>query len=147
MWLPCEIEPVSSLLPEQVTLLLLGCMWFKYHDSRRTASRTNLYESLVVSILSYGRKTLTMLTDVECKAFEMKCLWRLIHISYREQKSSECVRRLVTILIGPDEPLLAKVKRRKMVWSMSLGDTLPKDSSPEMGGVRKSTRQAEKKGE
>lgn len=87
-----------------------------------------------------------MLTDVESKAFEMKCLRRLIHISYREQKSSECVRRLVTILIGPDEPLLAKVKRRKMVWSMSLGDTLPKDSPPEMAGVRKSTRQGEKKG-
>jgi hypothetical protein len=39
-----------------------------------------------------------------------------IRISYREHKTNEYVRSTVTALVGPQEPLLATVKRRKLAW-------------------------------
>ncbi|XP_076438559.1 uncharacterized protein LOC143277565 [Babylonia areolata] len=44
------------------------------------------------------------------------CLRRLLHISYKEHKTNDCVRNLVSNLVGPQEPLLATVKRWKMAW-------------------------------
>ena len=77
-----------------------------------------LFRSLVVSVLLYGCETWTLQADTErrVEAFEFKCLRRLLHISYLEHKTNEYVRSTTTSLVGPHEPLLATVKRRKLAW-------------------------------
>ena len=82
------------------------------------STKYRLYKSLVVSILLYGCETWTLLADTErrIQAFEHKCLRRLLHISYLEHKTNEYVRNTTSALVGPQEPLLATVKRRKLAW-------------------------------
>ena len=77
-----------------------------------------LFKSLVVSILLYGCEAWTLLADTErrIQAFQFKCLRRLLGISYREHKTNDFVWRTVENLVGPQEPLLATVKRRKLQW-------------------------------
>lgn len=82
------------------------------------STKHRLYKSLVVSILLYGCETWTLLaaTEKKLQAFENKCLRKLLRISYREHKTNAYVRSTVTSLVGPHEPLLATVKRRKLAW-------------------------------
>ena len=73
---------------------------------------------MVVSILLYGCETWTLLADDErrIQALETRCLRKLLRISHREDKTSDCVQSLVKSLVGPREPLLATVRRRKLAW-------------------------------
>ncbi|KAI8509548.1 hypothetical protein Bbelb_133960 [Branchiostoma belcheri] len=75
-----------------------------------------LYKALVVTILLYGCETWTLLAETERKiqSFETKCLRRLLQISYKEHKTNKYVRELVQSLVGPQEPLLTTVRRRKL---------------------------------
>ena len=75
-----------------------------------------LYKSLVVSVLLYGCETWTLLADTErrIEAFELKCWRRLLRLTYLDRKTNEYVRSTVELFIGPQEPLLATVKRRKL---------------------------------
>ncbi|GFS13586.1 retrovirus-related Pol polyprotein LINE-1 [Elysia marginata] len=86
---------------------------------RLVASSKKLLEwkSLVSSILTYGCETWTLLADTEgrIQAFE-KCLRKLLRISYKDHVTNESVRELVVAYVGPQEPLLATVKRRKLAW-------------------------------
>ena len=84
----------------------------------RFQTKYRLYKSLVLSTLLYGCEAWTLLAEAErrIQAFEMKCLRRLLHISYREHKTNEYVQDTVWALVGPQEPLLATVKRRKLGW-------------------------------
>ena len=43
-----------------------------------------------------------------------KCTRKLLHISYLEHKTNDWVQSKVNFLVGPQEPLLASVKRRKL---------------------------------
>ena len=78
------------------------------------ASKFKLYNCLVTSILLSGCETWTLLADCEkrIQAFETKCLRKRRRISYLEHKTKDWVR----ILVGPQGPLLATVKRRKLAW-------------------------------
>ena len=49
-------------------------------------------------------------------ALETKCLRKLIRISCLEHKTNERVRSKINFLVGPQEPPLAAVKRRKLAW-------------------------------
>ena len=62
------------------------------------------------------------------QAFEFKCLRRLLNITYHERKTNQYVWQVVENLVGPQEPLLATVKRRKLQWygHVSRHDTLSK---------------------
>ena len=93
----------------------LNRVW-KSNISFRT--KYKLFKSLVVSILLYGCETWTLLAESESRiqAFETKNLRKLLRISYKEHKTNEYVRSLVRTLVGPQEPLLATVKRRKLAW-------------------------------
>ena len=64
----------------------------------------------------------------ENPAFETKCLRRLLGISYLDHKTNEYVRDKIKDLVGPQEPLLATVKRRKLGWfsQITRHDSLPK---------------------
>ena len=79
-------------------------------------TKFHLYKSLVVSVLLYGCETWTLLADTErrIEAFELKCWRRLLRLTYLDRKTNEYVRSTVKLFIGPQEPLLATVKRRKL---------------------------------
>ena len=81
-------------------------------------TKYKLYRSLVVSILLYGCEAWTLHADTErrIQAFEYKCWRRLLKISYREHKTNDFVKNMVESFVGPQEPLLATVKYRKMKW-------------------------------
>ena len=81
-------------------------------------TKYRLFGSLVVSILLYGCESWTLMADTEKKvqAFENKSLRKLLRISWREHKTNEYVRKRVEELVGPQETLLATVKRRKLKW-------------------------------
>ena len=80
------------------------------------ASKFKLYKSLVTSILLYGRGTWTLLADSEegIQTFVTKCLRKLLRISYLEHKTNDWVRSKINFFVGPQELLLATVKRRKL---------------------------------
>ena len=40
----------------------------------------------------------------------------ILRSSYLEHKTNDWVRRKINFLVGPQEPLLATVKRRKLAW-------------------------------
>ena len=81
-------------------------------------TKIKLFRSLVLSILLYGCESWTLTAELEKKiqAFEMKCYRRLLQISWTQHKTNEFVKNQVTMLAGPQEPLLAIVKRRKLAW-------------------------------
>ena len=41
---------------------------------------------------------------------------KLLHISYLEHKTNDWVQSMINFLMGPQEPLLATVKRRQLPW-------------------------------
>ena len=81
-------------------------------------TKHKLYKTLVISVLLYGCETWTLHAEAERKiqAFETKCLRRLLRISYKEHKTNDFVWNTVTNLVGPQEPLLSIIKRRKLSW-------------------------------
>ena len=50
------------------------------------------------------------------KDSSMSSAWALLRISYLENKTNDWVRSSTKSLVGPQEPLLAPVKRRKLEW-------------------------------
>ena len=57
-----------------------------------------------------------MQTPERIQAFKTKCLRKLLRISYLEHKTNDWVRSKINFLVGPQEPLLATDKRRKLAW-------------------------------
>lgn len=80
--------------------------------------KLRLYKSLVLSTLLYGCESWTLTADTErrIQSFESKCYRRMLHISYKEHRTNDYVRQLVTTHAGAQEPLLSTVKRRKLAW-------------------------------
>ena len=73
----------------------------------------------VTSIFLYGRETWTLPTDPEIKGSrlsEPKAGGNFSVYSYLEHKTNDWVRGKINFLVGPQEPLLATVKRRKLAW-------------------------------
>ena len=58
----------------------------------------------------------------------MKCMRKLLRISYLERKTNEFVKARFQSFVDPTEPLLAKLKRRKLQWfgHVTRHDTLSK---------------------
>ena len=80
--------------------------------------RMKLFKALVASILLYGCEGWTLTADLERRfqAFEYKCYRRLLRISYREHKTNDYVRPMVSTLASRQEPLLGVVQRCKLAW-------------------------------
>ena len=60
--------------------------------------------------------------DLDCRvekriqAFEMRCNWRLLSISYKDHVTNEEVCRKTEAAIGEYDELLTLVKKRKLRW-------------------------------
>ena len=58
-----------------------------------------------------------MLADSEkrrIQAFETECMRKFLRISYLEHKINDWMRSKINLVVGPQKPLLATVKRRKL---------------------------------
>ena len=93
-------------------------------------TKMKLYKSLVLSILLYGCESWTMTAETtkRIQTFETKCFRQMLGISWRDRKSNDFVKNQVTALAGPQEPLLALVKKRKLAWfgHVTRRNSLPK---------------------
>ena len=74
--------------------------------------------SLISSIFLHACETWTITKELQGKirALEMRCLKRLLNITYRERITNNEVRSIVTREIGPNSELLAMVIRNKLKW-------------------------------
>ena len=82
------------------------------------SSKIRLMGSLVMSIFLYACEswTLTAETEKRIQAMEMRCLRKLLGITYREPITNEEVRNRNRQAIGPHKDLLTTVKQRKLRW-------------------------------
>ena len=104
--------------------------------------------SLVISIFLYACESWTLIAELEkrMQAFEMRCYWRLLNISYKDHVTNEEVRRKIQAAIGEYDKLLTLVKKRTLRWfghvsrSSGLAKTILQGT---VKGKRSSTRAAE----
>ena len=106
----------------------------EFGEARTSASQQNSSctnnKTLVVSILLYGCESWTMTAETikRVQTFEFKCFRRLLNIPWQAHMTNELVLTQITSLAGPQEPLLATVKRRKLSWfgHVTRHNSLPK---------------------
>ena len=80
------------------------------------ASKFQLYKSLATSILLYRCETWTLLADSGKKIFENRVDGETSPYLLLGAQDKDWVRSKINFLVGPQEPLLATVKRRKLAW-------------------------------
>ena len=98
-------------------------------------------DALVMSLLLYACESWT-LTARRIQAIEMRCLRKLLGITYRDHISKEEVRNRTRQAIGTHEYILTTVKWRKLKWyghvARSSGlaghSTRREETEKEMGG-------------
>ena len=73
---------------------------------------------LVTSIFPYACESWTLTAELQrrIQAMEMRCYRKLLRISYKDHVRNEEVHAKIQQVIGPQEDLLAIVKRRKLQW-------------------------------
>ena len=122
------IEIKTRLAIAISTMAKLDKIWSSKDISFPT--KIKLYKALVLSILLYGCKSWTMTAEMtrRVQAFETKCYRRMLGISWKDHKTNKFVRAQIALLAGPQEPLLAPVKRRKLTWfgHVTRHNSLPK---------------------
>jgi hypothetical protein len=137
-------EILARIAQATAALAKLKTIW----NDRNIAlsSKIRLMRSLVMSKFLYACESWTLTADTErrIQAMEMRCLRKLLGITYRDHISNEEVRNRTRQAIGPHEDLLTTVKRPKLKWyghitrSSGLAKTIMQDSIP---GGRRSGRQ------
>ena len=122
------IEIKTRLAIATSTMTKLNKIWSSKDISFPT--KIKLYKALVLSILLYGCESWTMTAETtgRIQAFETKCYRRMLGISWKDHKTNDFVRAQIALLAGPQEPLLALVKRRKLTWfgHVTRHNSLPK---------------------
>ena len=122
------VEIKSRIAIATSTMAKLDKIW--RNKEIRFASKMRLYRALVLSTLLYGCESWIMSAETTKKVqtFETKCFRRMLGITWQEKKTNEYVKSQVASLDGPQEPLLAVIKRRKLTWfgHVIRHNTLPK---------------------
>ena len=122
------VEIKSRIAIATSTMAKLDKIW--KNKGIRFPSKMRLYRALALSTLLYGCESWTMSAETTKKVqtFETKCFRRMLGITWQEKKTNEYVRSQVALLDGPQEPLLAIIKRRKLQWfgHVTRHNTLPK---------------------
>ena len=107
-------EILVRIVQTTAALAKLKTIW---NDSNiMLSSKIKLMRSLVMSIFLYVYESWTLTADTKrrVQAMEMRCLRKLLGITYRDHISNEQVRNRTRQAIGPHEDLLTTVKRRKL---------------------------------
>ena len=109
-------EILATIAQATAALAKLKIIW----NDRNIAlsSKIRLMRSLVMSIFLYAWEFWTLTADKERRilAMEMRCLRKLLGITYRDHISNEKVRSRTRQAIGPHADLLTTVKRLKLKW-------------------------------
>ena len=109
-------EILARIAQATAALAQLKTIW----NDRNIAlsSKIRLMRSLVISIFLYVCEswTLTAHTERRIQAMEMRCLRKLLGITYRDHISNEEERNRTRQANGPHEDLLTTVKRSKLKW-------------------------------
>ena len=94
----------------------LKTIWKDRNISLR--SKVKLMHALVTSIFLYACESWTLNADLQkrIQAVEMRCLRRLLGISYKDHITNEEVRQTITQQVRHYEDLLTTVKKRKLRW-------------------------------
>ena len=94
----------------------LNVIW--YDKTLKQKMKIRLLQSLVNSFFLYACETWTITKELQRKitTLEMRCLRRLLNISYRDRITNIEVRNRVTKEIGPHSELLAMVITKKLRW-------------------------------
>ena len=94
----------------------LNVIW--YDKSLQLKLKIRLMQSLVNSIFLYACETWTLTKELQgrIRALEMRCLRRLMNISYRDKITNIKVRSRVVKEIGKHSELLAMVIAKKLRW-------------------------------
>ena len=111
-----KLEILARITQATAALAKLKTIW---NDRNIVlSSMIRLMRSLVMSIFLYACESWTLTADTErrIQAMEMRCLRKLLGITYRDHISNEEVRNRTRQAIGPDEELLTTVKRCKLKW-------------------------------
>ena len=137
-------EALSRIVQATAALTKLKPNWRGNNIS--LGSKVKLMRSLVISIFLFACESWTFTAELEkrTQAFEMRCYWRLLNISYKDHVTNEEVRRKIQAAIGEYDELLTLVKKRKLSWfgHVSMHSGLAKTIlQGTMKGKRKRVRQ------
>ena len=112
------LQLTSALRKEPSLVLPMGLSWQLAQLSEAMCTACKLYQSPVTSILLYGSETWTLLADSQerIQAFETKCMKKLLCIFNLMHKTNDWVWSKINLFVGPQEPLLATVKRWKLAF-------------------------------
>ena len=109
-------EILARIAQATAALAKLKTIW----NDRNIAlnSKIRLMRCLVMSIFLYACESWTLTADTErrIQAMDMRCLRKLLGITYRDHISNEEVLNRTWQDIGPYEDLLTTVKRCKLKW-------------------------------
>ena len=111
-----KLEVLSRIAQATAALTKLKPIWREKNIS--LGSKVELLRSLVISIFLYACESWTLTAELEkrTQAFEMRCYWWLMNISYKDHVTNEEVRRKIQAAIGEYDELLTVVKKRKLRW-------------------------------
>ena len=102
---------------------------------------------LVISIFVYACESWTLTAELEkrTQAFEMRCNWRLLNISYKDHDTNEGVCRKIQAAIGEYDELLdlGQETEAKMVWPCFKVFWFSKDNPTRHSGMKKRKWQTE----
>ena len=78
-------EVLSRIAQATAALTKLKPIW---RDNKSLGSKVKLMRSLVISISLYACESWTLTAELEkrMQAFEMRCYWRLLNISYKDHE-------------------------------------------------------------
>ena len=76
----------------------------------------NIEEGLFQAIQTRDEKSILNGCETWIRAFETNCPRKLLCVFYLEQKTSHWAQSKVGFLVGPQEPPLTTVKRKKLAW-------------------------------
>ena len=109
-------EVLARIAQTTAALTRLKPIWSDNNIS--LSSKLRLMRSLVIAIFLYACETWTLTAEIQrrIQATEMRCLRKILHISYLDHVTNEEIRNRVNEAIGPHEDLLTIVRRRKLTW-------------------------------
>ena len=81
-------------------------------------TKIRLLHAIITATVLYACQswTLSQASMNRIQAFEMRCLQKLMNISFTEHRTNDSILRSVSGMIGPFPRLLTRVKRLKLKW-------------------------------
>ena len=109
-------EILSRTAQKTAALSKLKTIWNERNIS--LSSKIRLEHSLVLSIFLYACESWALTTDIEkrIQATDMRCIQKLLCISYKDHIANEEVKNRIRQAIGPYEDLLPTVEKCKVKY-------------------------------